>query len=64
MGEAYSKLVIRCLTCIKKGFGNVLMFVERESSNWYEQGVLFIQEIRKSLADASTMGIGVYNTIP
>ena len=63
MGEAYSKLVTKCLTCIERGFGNVLMFVDSESRDWYEQGVLFIQEIRKSLADASIMGSGIYNTI-
>jgi hypothetical protein len=63
MGEAYSKLVIKCLTCIEQGFGNVLMFVDSESRDWYGQGVLFIQEIRKRLVDASTMGSGIYNTI-
>ena len=63
MGEAYSKLVIKCLTCIEKGFGNVLKFVDSSSREWDEQGDLFIQEIRRSLNDASTMGTGIYNRI-
>jgi hypothetical protein len=63
MGEAYSKLVIKCLTCIEKGFGNVLKFVDSESRDWDEQGDLFIQEIRRGLAEASTMGSGIYNRI-
>jgi hypothetical protein len=56
MGEAYSKLVVKCLTCIERGFGNVLKFVNSSSHDWENQGVLFIQEIRKELAEASSMG--------
>ncbi|KAJ5688705.1 hypothetical protein N7462_003097 [Penicillium macrosclerotiorum] len=63
MGEAYSKLVIKCLACIEKGFGNVLKFVDSDSRDWDEQGDLFIQEIRRGLAEASTMGSGIYNRI-
>ncbi|KAH7195024.1 hypothetical protein BKA60DRAFT_583940 [Fusarium oxysporum] len=56
MGEVYSKLVIKCLTCLEKGFGNVLKFVDSASRDWDEQGVLFIQEIRRELKEASIMG--------
>ena len=63
MGEVYSKLVLKCLSCIENGFGNTLRFVDSSSKDWDEQGVLFIQEIRKELATASTMGIGIYNSI-
>ena len=63
MGEAYSKLVLKCLTCVEKGFGNVLKFVDSTSRDWDEQGDLFIQEIRRELAEASTMGSGIYNRI-
>ncbi|KAI0858707.1 hypothetical protein F4860DRAFT_288491 [Xylaria cubensis] len=63
MGEVYSKLVLKCLSCIENGFGNMLKFVDSSSRDWDEQGVLFIQEIRKELAEASTMGIGIYNKI-
>ncbi|RYP29544.1 hypothetical protein DL767_006672 [Monosporascus sp. MG133] len=63
MGEVYSKLVLKCLSCIGNGFGNTLRFVDSSSRDWDEQGVLFIQEIRKELATASTMGIGIYNRI-
>jgi serine/threonine protein kinase len=61
MGEAYSRMVIKCLSCLENGFGNVLMFVDNTSADWEEQGVLFIQEIRRQLAIASTMGVGLYN---
>jgi hypothetical protein len=63
MGEAYSRTVIKCLSCLENGFGNVIMFVDSQSSDWDEQGVLFIQEIRRQLANASTMGVGNYNLI-
>ncbi|KAI8635168.1 hypothetical protein F5Y19DRAFT_2354 [Xylariaceae sp. FL1651] len=63
MGEAYSKLVIQCLTCIENGLGNIHKFVGNESRDWDEQGILFIQEIRRQLAEASTMGTGVYNSL-
>lgn len=63
MGEAYSKLVIKCLTCLEQGFGNVRHFVDSTSHDWEEQGILFIQEIKKELAAASTMGEGIYNTV-
>jgi hypothetical protein len=63
MGEAYSKLAIKCLTCIENGFGNVLKFVDSASRDWDEQGDLFIQEIRRELAEASMMGSGIYNRI-
>ncbi|SPJ80265.1 uncharacterized protein FTOL_08657 [Fusarium torulosum] len=56
MGEVYSRLVIKCLTCLEKGFGNVLKFVDSASRDWDEQGVLFIQEIRRELKEASIMG--------
>lgn len=61
MGEAYSRLVIKCLTCLEQGFGNVHHFVDSSSRDWQEQGFLFIQEIRKELMQASTMGEGIYN---
>jgi hypothetical protein len=63
MGEAYSKLVIKCLTCIEQGFGNIFTFVDSASRDWDEQGILFIQQIRKELAEASTMGSGIYNKL-
>jgi hypothetical protein len=63
MGEAYSKLVLKCLTCVEKGFGNVLKFIDSASRDWDEQGDLFIQETRRELAEASTMGSGIYNRI-
>lgn len=63
MGEAYSKLVVKCLTCLERGFGNVHHFVDSTSRDWQEQGFLFIQEIRRELAGASTMGEGIYNMI-
>ncbi|KAF2123130.1 hypothetical protein BDV96DRAFT_562005 [Lophiotrema nucula] len=61
MGEAYSRLVIKCLTCIEGGFGNTLKFVNSQSRDWDEEGVVFIQQIRKELSHASTMGSGIYN---
>jgi len=61
MGDAYSRMVIKCLSCLENGFGNVLMFVDSTSRDWDEQGVLFIQEIRRELAGACTMGVGPYN---
>lgn len=63
MGEAYSKLVVKCLTCLERGFGNVHHFVDSTSRDWQEQGFLFIQEIRRELAGASTMGEGIYNMV-
>ena len=63
MGEAYSKLVVKCLTCMERGFGNVSTFVDSTSRDWDEQGDLFIQEVRRELALASTMGIGIYNRV-
>ncbi|KAJ3560912.1 hypothetical protein NPX13_g9139 [Xylaria arbuscula] len=61
MGEAYSKLVIQCLTCVEGGFGNIRKFVDSSSPDWDKQGTLFIQEVRKQLTNASTMGMGIYN---
>lgn len=63
MGEAYSKMVIKCLSCLENGFGNVLMFVGSDSHDWDKQGVLFIQEIRRELANACVMGVGIYNSL-
>lgn len=63
MGDAYSKLVIKCLKCLEHGFGNVINFVDSTSQDWEEQGVEFIQEIRKELKAASTMGEGIYNKV-
>ncbi len=40
--EIYSQLVIWCLTCIEKGFGHVLKFVDSSSPDWDKQGILFI----------------------
>lgn len=55
MGLSYSNLVVKCLLCIEKGFGNILKFVDSRSTDWDEQGVLFIQEIRKELEAACNM---------
>jgi hypothetical protein len=55
MGQAYSDMVIKCLSCLEKGFGNVRTFVNSESKDWEDEGVSFIQEIRKELSGASTM---------
>ncbi|KAM0192759.1 hypothetical protein ACHAPQ_008629 [Fusarium lateritium] len=55
MGRSYSNLVVKCLLCIENGFGNILKFVDSGSTDWDEQGVLFIQEIRKELETASNM---------
>jgi hypothetical protein len=55
MGRSYSNLVVKCLLCIENGFGNILKFVDSRSADWDEQGVLFIQEIRKELETASNM---------
>ncbi|KAI0970292.1 hypothetical protein F4678DRAFT_436380 [Xylaria arbuscula] len=63
MGEAYSKLVIQSLTCLERGFGNILKFVDSSSLDWDEQGILFIQEIGRQLTNASTMGSGIYNRL-
>jgi hypothetical protein len=38
------------------GFGNVYKFVNSESKDWEEEGVLFIQEVREELRKASTIG--------
>ncbi|KAK8859617.1 serine threonine kinase 33 [Apiospora arundinis] len=58
MGEAYSQLVKKCLLCLEHGFGNVTKFVDSTSTDWEQEGVVFIEEIRKELASASTMGPG------
>lgn len=63
MGELYSMLVVKCLTCVEQGFGNVRTFVDSSSRDWYDQGVLFIQAIQQELARASTMGVGTYNRL-
>lgn len=55
MGVSYSNLVVKCLLCIENGFGNIPKFVDSTSTGWDEQGVLFIQEIRKELATACNM---------
>jgi hypothetical protein len=31
MGEPYSRLVTKCLSCLENRFGNVFMFVDSES---------------------------------
>lgn len=63
MGEVYSKLTAKRLTCIEKGFGNVVRFVDSTSRDWDEQGYLSIQEIRRALTEVSTIGAGHHNRI-
>ncbi|KAJ6088737.1 hypothetical protein N7486_009998 [Penicillium sp. IBT 16267x] len=48
MGEAYSKLVIKCLTCIEMGFGNVHKFVGTDSCDWDERAT---SSFKKSAGD-------------
>lgn len=55
MGLSYSNLVVKCLLCNENGFGNIVKFADSSSKDWDEQGVLFIQEIRKELETACNM---------
>jgi hypothetical protein len=63
MGETYSKMVLKCLSCLEKGFGNVVTFVNSDSKEWEDEGVAFIQEVRRELNCASMMGSGIYNRV-
>jgi hypothetical protein len=57
MGNQYSELVLKCLTCLEKGFGNDHQFADNASDDWKEEGVQFIQRVIQDLHRASQMDI-------
>jgi hypothetical protein len=57
MGEKYSQLVIMCLSCLEKGFGNKNQFLDNASKDWTTEGIQFIKRVVLELHKSSQMDI-------